>query len=101
MGYEERSARMPPSDPQPGSLRWKPLIAAPHVAIARAIRVALSQLGIDEVQMLTEYPRPGAIAGLVAQQGANICFLDVASAEDEALPLISEAVPLVPVVAMN
>ena len=77
------------------------MIAAPHVAMARAIRATLSQLGINEVQLLTEYPRPGAIAGLVAQQGANICFLDVASAEDEALQLISEAVPMVPVVAMN
>src|SRR5215469_9457893 len=89
------------SDPQSAWLLWKPLVAAPHAAMARAIRTALSQLGIDEVQLLTEYPRPGAMAGLVAQQGANICFLDVASAEDEALPLISEAVPLVPVVAMN
>ena len=92
---------MPPSDPQSASLRWKPLIAAPHAVMAQAIRAALAELGIDEVQVLTEYPRPGAIAGLVTQYSANICFLDVASNEDEALPLISEAVPVVPVVAMN
>ncbi len=92
---------MPPPEPQPTSLRWKPLVAAPHAAMARAIRAALSQLGIHEVQLLIEYPLPGAIAALLAQHGANICFLDVASNEDEALPLISEAVPLVPVVAMN
>ena len=48
-----------------------------------------------------EYPRPGTIGGLVAQQGYNICFLDVASNQEQALPLISEAVPELPVVAMN
>jgi pilus assembly protein CpaE len=92
---------MPPSDSQSASLRWKPLIAVPDAAMARAIRAALAELGIDEVRVLTEYPRPGAIAGLVGQHGSNICFLDVASNEDEALPLIAEAVPVVPVVAMN
>lgn len=89
------------SDSQSASQRWKPLIVSPHGAMAQAIRAALGNLGIDEVQALMEYPGPGAIAGLIAENGSNICFLDVASNEDEALPLISEAVPWVPVVAMN
>jgi DNA-binding NtrC family response regulator len=50
---------------------------------------------------MREYPHPGTIAGLAAQQGYNICFLDVASNQEQALPLISEAVPALPVVAMN
>ena len=86
---------------QSGPLRWKPLIVSPHAVLARAIRAALSGLAIEEQQVLAEYPRAGSVAGLVAQHGANICFLDVATNQDEALPLISEAVPVVPVVAMN
>ena len=92
---------MPPSGLQSAPLRWKPLIASPHQAMARAMRAALAELGIEDFQPVDEYPRPGAIAGLVAQHGYNICFLDVASNQDEAMALLSEAVPVVPVVAMN
>src|SRR5690348_3548264 len=92
---------MPPSGLQSAPLRWKPLIASPHQAMARAMRAALAELGIEDFQPVAEYPRPGAIAGLVAQHGYNICFLDVASNQDEAMALLSEAVPVVPVVAMN
>ena len=92
---------MPPSGLQSVPLRWKPLIASPHQAMARAMRAALAELGIEDFQPVDEYPRPGAIAGLVAQHGYNICFLDVASNQDEAMALLSEAVPVVPVVAMN
>ena len=69
--------------------------------MARSIRAALSEVGVAECQHLTEYPRPGSVAGLLAQQGCNICFLDVASSQELALPLIAEAAPAVPVVAMN
>lgn len=92
---------MPPSGLQSAPLRWKPLIASPHQAMAHAMRAALAELGIEDFQPVDEYPRPGAIAGLVAQHGYNICFLDVASNQDEAMALLSEAVPVVPVVAMN
>ncbi|HLK47864.1 MAG TPA: hypothetical protein VKT49_07000 [Bryobacteraceae bacterium] len=92
---------MSQTGPESAPLRWKPLLVAPHAALAQAIRKALADLGIEDVQALTAYPRPGSFAGLAAQHGANICFLDVATSQDEALPLISEAVPVVPVVAMN
>lgn len=91
--------------PEPGShtppIGWNPLIICPHALMAGSIRASLSELGFDEIQPLAEYPRPGAIGALIAQQGYNICFLDVASNQEEALPLISEAVPSLPVVAMN
>jgi pilus assembly protein CpaE len=92
---------MPQTGSQSAPLRWKALIISPHPAMAGAVRAALTELGIEDVQSLTEYPRPGAMAGLVAQQGGDICFLDVASNQEVALPLISEAVAVVPVVAMN
>ena len=92
---------MSQTGPQSEPPRWKPLIVSPHAVLARAIRAALSSLTIDEPQVLAEYPRAGSMAGLVVQHGANICFLDVATNQDEALPLISETVPVVPVVAMN
>jgi pilus assembly protein CpaE len=89
------------ADPQSSSVRWKPLLACPHAAMARSIRASLSEVGVTECHHLTEYPRPGSVAGLLAQQGWNICFLDVASNQEVALPLITEAAPAVPVVAMN
>jgi len=81
--------------------RWKPLIVCPNAATARAIDAAFSKLGFQEAHRLSEYPRPGSLAGLGGQQGCNICFLDVASSQEQALPLISETVPAMPVVAMN
>ena len=82
-------------------LRWKPLIVCPHTGMARSIQASLTELGFTEIHEVSEYPRPGTIAALAAQNGCTICFLDVASNQDEALPLLSEAVPVVPVVAMN
>ncbi|MBZ5579006.1 MAG: hypothetical protein LAP40_20790 [Acidobacteriia bacterium] len=86
---------------QSTSLRWKPLIVCPHPEMSRLVRSALRELGFTDVCPLSEYPRPGSIAGLAAQQGCNICFLDVASNQDQALLLIGEAAPAVPVVALN
>ncbi len=81
--------------------RWKPLIVCPHAALARAAEAAWAELGLPEGYRVAEYPRPGSIAGLAAQQGCSICFLDVASSQELALPLISEAAPALPVVALN
>src|SRR5579872_252747 len=92
---------MAETGPQSAPLRWKPLIVCLHAGMAGSIRAALAELGFPELPQMREYPRPGAIAGLAAQQGYNICFLDVASNQEQALPLISEAVPSLPVVAMN
>ncbi len=97
----EASARMAqPGTPLTG-FRWKPLIICPHGGMARAIGGSLRELGVDEVEHVGEYPRPGTVASVVSQRGSNICFLDVASNQEEALPLISEAGPALPVVAMN
>jgi Flp pilus assembly CpaE family ATPase len=80
--------------------QWKLLIVCPHPAMSRQIRTAAGELGL-EVCLLSEYPRPGTLAGQVSQQECNICFLDVASQQEQALQLIAEAAPVVPVVALN
>ena len=88
----------PPATP---SNRWKPLIVCPHAEMARQIGAALRELGFPESPRLAEYPRTGAAAGLIGQQGANLCFLDVATGQEQSLLLISEAAAVVPVVALN
>ncbi|PWU03953.1 MAG: hypothetical protein C5B51_17835 [Terriglobia bacterium] len=65
------------------------------------IGAALRALGLDNFFPVTEYPRPGAVAALAAQHECNVCFLDVASNQEHALPLISETAAVVPVVALN
>lgn len=80
--------------------QWKLLIVCPHATMSRQIRTAAGDLGL-EVCLVTEYPRPGTIAAQVAQQECTICFLDVASQQEQALQLIAEAAPVVPVVALN
>ena len=80
---------------------WKPLVICPHPAIARELRSALSELGFESVSPAQDYPRTGTMATLVAQSGSNICFLDVASQQEQALVLLSEAAAVLPVVALN
>jgi len=63
--------------------------------------MALAELGIAAVNTLPEYPRMGTLAGLAAQGGYNICFLDVASNVEHAMLLIAEAAPGIPVVALS
>jgi Flp pilus assembly CpaE family ATPase len=80
---------------------WKPLIICPHPAMASQIRAAMAELGLDYTCWLEQYPQPAAAAGLAAQNQANLCFLDVATHEEQALALISEMAPCMPVVALN
>ena len=80
---------------------WKPLIVCPHRDLSSRVRMALTELGISEVTSLPEYPRMGSLAGLTAQGGCNICFLDVASNVEHALLLIAEGAPAIPVVALS
>ena len=61
----------------------------------------LRELGFPEAARLAEYPRTGAMAGAIGQHGCNLCFLDVATSQEQALLLISEAAGVVPVVALN
>jgi pilus assembly protein CpaE len=98
---QESSGCMPQPGAQIALPRWKPLLLCPHAGMARSIRAALAELGFNDVHHRSEYPRPGTIAGLAGEQGFNLCFLDVASNEEEALPLISEAAATMPVVTMN
>ena len=80
---------------------WRPLLVCPHPVMARQIGAAMAELGVESPAALAEYPRPAAIGGLAAQHEANLCFLDVASHQDQALALIAEAAPVMPVVALN
>jgi Flp pilus assembly CpaE family ATPase len=80
---------------------WRPLIVCPHPAMARQIRAAMAELGVDSTSWLEEYPQPAAVAGLAAQHQANLCFLDVATHQEQALALISETASSMPVVALN
>jgi Flp pilus assembly CpaE family ATPase len=80
---------------------WKPLIICPHPAMAPQIRAAMGELGVDCGLWLQEYPQPAAIAGLAAEHQANLCFLDIATQQEQALGLISETAPFMPVVALN
>jgi pilus assembly protein CpaE len=80
---------------------WKPLIVCPHRDLSSRVSMAFMELGITAVTNLPEYPRMGSLAGLAAQGGCNICFLDVASNVEHALLLIAEAAPGIPVVALS
>ncbi len=88
-------------DQQAGSHAWKPLVVCPHGEMARKIQGSLGELGLGGFREAVEYPRMGTLAGVAAQSGANICFLDVASNQEHGLMLISEAAPVFPVVALN
>src|SRR6516225_7028425 len=77
---------------------WTPVIICPHPAM---VRVATAELGVDTISWLEEYPQPAAVAGLAAIRQANLCFLDVAMHQEQALSLISETAPLMPVVALH
>ena len=80
---------------------WKPLIICPHPEMAVRIRSTLAALGLEDGCHVSEYPKPGAVAGLVLQHDCNLCFLDVASNQEHALPLLAETASLLPVVALN
>ena len=80
---------------------WRALVICPHPAMARQIRATMAEMGVDSTSWLEEYPQPAAIAGLAAQHQVNICFLDVATHQEQALGLIPEAAPFMPVVALN
>ncbi len=80
---------------------WKPLVVCPNIPMGLRIRSALTDQGFAEVCVLSQYPRAGEIGELVARQGCNLCFLDVASNPEQALLLVTEAAAAVPVVALN
>jgi pilus assembly protein CpaE len=82
-------------------LKWKPLLVCPHAAMSYQTQAAMRALGGEPAFQMADYPEPGTIAGLVAQQQLNLCFLDVSTNPDRALPLIAEISTFMPVVAMQ
>jgi pilus assembly protein CpaE len=92
---------MPQSAKSEVPYAWKPLVICPNAPMALRVRSALGEQGLQDVCLVSQYPQAGAIAGIAARQGADICFLDVASNPERALQLISEAAPSIPVVALN
>jgi len=84
-----------------GAIAWRPLVVCPQIEIAGQLRSALRELGIADARHVAEYPPAGTIVALAARHGCNICFLDVASDEELALRLVSEAAAAMPVVALN
>jgi pilus assembly protein CpaE len=64
------------------------------------LRAALASAGIDDPAILLEYPPPGVIAGLAAQHGRNLCLIELAADEEQALRTIGEAASVVPVVGI-
>jgi Flp pilus assembly CpaE family ATPase len=92
---------MPQKAVQSTPYRWKPLIICPHAEMAVRIRSTLAALGLEDGCQVSEYPKPGAVAGMALQHDCNLCFLDVASNQEHALALIAETASVVPVVALN
>jgi pilus assembly protein CpaE len=82
-------------------LQWKPLLICPHAAMSYQTQAAMRALGGEPAFQMAEYPEPGAIAGLAAQQQLNLCFVDVSTNPDRALSLIGEISAFMPVVAMQ
>jgi pilus assembly protein CpaE len=87
-------------NPPNPAFAWKPLVVSPAPERARTLRAALMELGLAGVQV-TEYPRAGTLAALVAQNGCNVCFLDVAADPERALALVGEGGASLPVVALH
>ena len=81
--------------------QWKLLIVCPHPLMSRQVRAAIDQLGFEDASILDDYPRMGVVNSIAAKNQANLCLLDVASQQEQALPLISEVAPVMPVVALN
>lgn len=76
-------------------------MVCPNAPMGLSIRSALGEQGFQDVCVVSQYPQAGAIAGVAARQGSDICFLDVATNPERALQLISEAAPHIHVVALN
>lgn len=73
----------------------------PSAPTAAQIRSALGEQGVLDLSVVSQYPQVGTLVGLVARQGADVCFMDVASNPERALLLIAEASSSIHVVALN
>jgi pilus assembly protein CpaE len=80
---------------------WKPLLLCPTPDTARRLRAAFAEAGVGTPALAGEYPRPGAVAAIAAERGCNLCLVDLAADEEQALLTIGDASPSLPVVAVN
>ena len=80
---------------------WKPLLLCPTPDTARRLRAAFAEAGVGAPALLGEYPRAGAVAALAVERGCNLCLVDLAADEEQALLTIGDASPAVPVIAVN
>jgi pilus assembly protein CpaE len=69
--------------------------------MGRKILSAVRELDLAAAPLVAEYPKPGGSAGILHQQGCDICFLDVASNPEQAQLLIAELSAEAPVVALD
>ncbi len=82
-------------------MAWKPLVLCAGAEQGRQIGAALSAAGIAGAQIVAEHPPAGAIGGLAARCGANVCLVDVTAEQERALLLIAEAAGAMRVVAVH
>jgi pilus assembly protein CpaE len=80
---------------------WKPLVICPVSETAQRMRAALSEAGFGEPLLLGAYPKPGAIAELSAKHGRNLCIVDLAADQEQALAAIADAARVATVVALD
>ena len=80
---------------------WKPIIVCPSPDTARRLRAALLDAGLPEPLTIDAYPPPGTIPALAMRSGCTICLIDLASDQEQALGVIGDAAPALPVVALN
>jgi pilus assembly protein CpaE len=83
------------------SANWKPLVICPQPELARKVASLLTELTLEPAGVRGEYPRMGTVAAMARDQGANICFVDVATNAEHAQMLIAELAPVAPVVALH
>jgi len=65
-------------------------VVCPQPDFQRRLHAVLTELAVEQPCTLTEYPRSGTLAALVARHACNICFLDAATNSEDAQLLISE-----------
>lgn len=80
---------------------WKPLLLCPTADTARRLRAAFAEAGVATPALISEYPRAGAAAALAVERGCNLCLVDLAADEDQALHTIGDASSAIPVVAVT
>ena len=92
---------MQPSGNATPNTPWRVLLVCPRVETSHNLRAALADLGIAHVAEAGEYPQPGAVTAFAARHDCNICFLDAATSQEQALRIIDELSASMPVVALH